>query len=88
MVLGVSFVTLQVAAVSPRTTLQEIQQMIQAGELAGARSDLMEILKSTPDHPVALNLLGVVNVKKANSRPPSAVTRERSRWRRLLWERI
>ena len=35
--------------------------MIQAGELAGARSHLMEILNATPDDPVALNLLGVVN---------------------------
>jgi len=60
-VLGISLSILQWAAASPLTTLKEIRQMIQAGELAGARSHLMEILNATPDDPVALNLLGVVN---------------------------
>jgi tetratricopeptide (TPR) repeat protein len=66
--LGLSLLILQSAVALPPTTLQEIQQMIQAGELDGARTHLMEILSTTPDDPVALNLLGVVNAQEGQFR--------------------
>ena len=67
-VLGLILSILQSAAASPPTTLKEIQQMIQAGELAGARSHLMEILRTTPNDPIALNLLGVVDAQEGQFR--------------------
>lgn len=67
-VLGLTLSVLQSAAVSPPTTLQEIPQMIQAGELADARSHLVEILSATPNDPVALNLLGVVDAQEGQFR--------------------
>ncbi len=66
-VLSIGLSILPRAAASPPATLKEIQQMIQAGELAGARSHLMEILNATPEDPVALNLLGVVNSQEGQS---------------------
>jgi tetratricopeptide (TPR) repeat protein len=62
--IGLSLIILQSALALPPTTLKEIQQMIQAGEVDGARTHLMEILSTRPDDPVALNLLGVVKAQE------------------------
>jgi len=61
--------------------------MIQAGELAGARIHLMEILGTAPNDPIALNLLGVVDAQEGQFGPPRTVTGKRSLLRRLLWGR-
>lgn len=48
--------------------LQEIQQLIQKGDLAQARMQLVQALTVSPDDPNALNLLGVVDAQEGKYR--------------------
>jgi tetratricopeptide (TPR) repeat protein len=48
--------------------LQEIQQLIQKGDVAQARRQLTQMLTASPDDPNALNLLGVVDAQEGKYR--------------------
>jgi tetratricopeptide (TPR) repeat protein len=58
------FLVLSLAFAS--ATLEEIQGLIQKGDLAGAQMELNELLKSTPGDPNVWNLLGVVQAQQSN----------------------
>lgn len=52
--------------------LQEVQGLIQKGDLAGARAQLAQVLKISPQHPTALNLLGVIEAREGHYRAAEA----------------
>lgn len=49
-------------------TLQETQNLIQRGELARARTQLAQLLKTSPSNPVALNMLGIIEAQEGHYR--------------------
>lgn len=53
---------------SSTDALEEIQRLIQEGDVAQARRQLAQVLMASPDDPNALNLLGVVDAKEGNYR--------------------
>jgi tetratricopeptide (TPR) repeat protein len=53
---------------APPSALQQIQGLMQGGDLARARLQLMEVLKTAPRNPLALNMLGVVNAQEGQFR--------------------
>jgi len=48
--------------------LQEVQQLIQKGDVAQARIQLTQILTASPDDPNALNFLGVIDAQEGKYR--------------------
>jgi tetratricopeptide (TPR) repeat protein len=64
---GVSLFLVSVLAFgASATTLEKIQGLIQKGDLAGAKSELNELLKSSPRDPNAWNMLGVVEAQQSD----------------------
>jgi tetratricopeptide (TPR) repeat protein len=49
-------------------SLEQIQRLIQKGDLAGAQNELNELLKSTPRDPNVWNMRGVVQAQQGNYR--------------------
>lgn len=49
-----------------RYSLEDIQQLIEKGDLAKAREQLSEVLKTSPKDPNALNLMGVIEAQEGN----------------------
>ncbi len=60
------------ASGSSATTLAEIQELVQKGDLAGARDGLKELLQSSPRDPDAWNMLGVVEAQQGDHRAAEA----------------
>jgi tetratricopeptide (TPR) repeat protein len=56
------------AARASAATLEQVQELIQKGDLAAARNGLSELLQSTPGDPNAWNLLGVVEAQQRDYR--------------------
>ncbi len=56
------------ASTSVAETLQQVQESIQRGDLAGARSQLTKALKEFPEEAGFVNLLGVVEAQQGNYR--------------------
>jgi len=56
------------ASGSSEATLEEIQGLIQKGDLAGARNELNDFLQSSPRDPNAWNMLGVVEAQQGDYR--------------------
>ena len=57
-----------VASGSSAITLEEIQGLIQKGDLAGARNGVNDFLQSSPRDPNAWNMLGVVEAQQGDYR--------------------
>jgi tetratricopeptide (TPR) repeat protein len=55
-----------IAVATPAATLEEIQALIQNGDLAAARNGLNEILQSSSHDPNAWNMLGVVEAQQGD----------------------
>jgi tetratricopeptide (TPR) repeat protein len=60
----------------PPSALQQIQGLMQGGDLARARAQLMEVLKSAPRDPLALNMLGVVDAQEGQFRAAESCYRK------------
>jgi len=61
---------------APPSALQQIQGLMQGGDLARARVQLMEVLKAAPRNPLALNMLGVVNAQEGQFRAAESCYRK------------
>jgi tetratricopeptide (TPR) repeat protein len=51
---------------------QEIQQLVEKGDLAAARAQLTQVLKNSPEDPGLLNLMGIVDAQQGNYRAAEA----------------
>lgn len=64
------------AATPPLQALEEIQQLVQKGQLANAKSQLSQVLKTSPGDPNAWNLMGIIDAQENNYRAAEAEFRK------------